>query len=333
MRVTVRVDRGRPLPPIFAIGLVAVGAFLVVYGFAVAGKTEVPGTGDATGTFSWIVGAVILVPIWAAYFWIVIRNRIRRGATAATVEVPDSLGEPPSGEDPAVVATLVGKGRVPPVAVASTTLAIAHSGWIDLHEVGEQVVVSFDDTPSADWTASTSDRCVLQAMAALRDPATGDVTGPPLFARGRDWWHAYVADARGRAVAAKLLEPRVPLVGLLILSIVTATIVSMVIFWYTFAFVGLLLLANGLPHLIVRVGGYRLTPAGRAERAKWLAFGRSLRERGGLADVGPGGVSMWGPYLVYGVLVGAAPRAAAALTPRGVGRLDDLPADVVVVDL
>lgn len=327
--VTVRVSRGRPLAPVFAITLVVVGAFLVVFGVAVVGKTEVPGEG--TGTFSWQLGAVILVPIWAAYFWIVIRNRQRRRAAFGSVDVPESLAEPPSGEDPAVVATLVGKGTVPPVAAAATALAIARAGWIDLHEVGDQVVVSFDDTPSADWTASNTDRYVIDAMAARRDAATGDVTGPPLYSSGRDWWRAYVADARGRAMAAGLVAPRVPLVGLLILSVVTATVISLVIFWYTFAFVGLLLLANGLPHLIVRVGGYRVTPAGGVERAKWLAFGRGLRERGGLADVGPGGVSVWGPYLVYGVLVGAAPRAAEALTPRDVGRPDDLPSDVVVV--
>ena len=331
MPVTVRVSRGRPLAPVFAIGLVVVGTFLIVFGFAVAGKTEVPG-GDE-GIFTWTFAAVVLVPVWAVYFWVVLRNRRRRRAGAAPDEVPDSLAEPPSGEDPALVATIVGKGKVPPVAVAATTLAIAQAGWIDLHEVGDRVVVSFDDTPSADWTASGTDRFVLAAMAARRDPASGDVTGPPLYAPARGWWRGYVADARGRAVAAGLVTPRVPLVGLLILSVVTATIISLVIFWYTFAFVGLLLVANGLPHLIVRIGGYRVTAAGSVERAKWLAFGRGLRDRGGLAEVGPGGVSVWGPYLVYGVLVGAAPRAADALTPREVGRADDLPGDVIVVTL
>ncbi|MBM3661191.1 MAG: DUF2207 domain-containing protein, partial [Actinobacteria bacterium] len=257
----------------------------------------------------------------------------RRQARIGPIDVPDTLAEPPSGEDPAVVATVIGKGRVPPVAATSTVLAIAQAGWIDLHEVGEQVVVSFDDTPSAGWTASNTDRYALQAMAARRDAATGDVTGPPLYQSGRDWWRAYVADARGRALAAGLVAPRVPLVGLLILCVVTAMIISLVIFWYTFAFVGLLLLANGLPHLIVRASGYRVTDAGSVERARWLAFGRGLRERGGLADVGPGGVSVWGPYLVYGVLLGAAPRAADVLTPRDVGRPDDLPSDVIVVTL
>jgi len=329
--MTVRVSRGRPLPPFFAIGLVVVGAALVVYGIGVAGKIEVPGDGDATGTFSWAVAAVVLVPIWAVYGWVLIRSRHRRRARVRAVEVPDSLQEPPSEEDPAVVAALVGKGKVPPVAVAATTLAIARAGWIDLQEVGEGLVVSFDETPSDRWSASPTDALVIQALAARRDPATGDVTGPPIYHPARDWWGAYVADARGRAIAAGLMEPRVPLVGLLILSIVTATILSMVIFWYIFAFVGLLLIANGLPHLLVRIGGYRLSPTGAVERERWVAFGRGLRERGGLADVGPGGVAVWGPYLVYGVLVGAAPRAAAALTPDDVGRADDLPGDIIVI--
>lgn len=331
--MTVVVRRGRPMPPVFAFGLVAIGVVLVVVGFAVVGKTEVPGNGDATGALSWAIALAILLPVWVGYFVVVVARRRRRRAGPGAADVPDALTEPPSEEDPAVVAALVGKGRVPPVAVAATTLAIARAGWIDLHEVGEQVVVSFDETPSDRWTASATDVLVIRALAARRDATTGDVTGPPLYAPGRGWWGGYVADARGRAVAARLVEPRVPLVGLLILSILTATIISIAIFWYTLAFVGLLLIANGLPHLLVRVGGYRLTPAGSAERARWLAFGRGLQDRGGLADVGPGGVSVWGPYLVYGVLLGAAPRAAAALTPDDVGRADDLPSDVIVVTM
>ena len=117
----------------------------------------------------------------------------------------------------------------------------------------------------------------------------------------------------------------------MVLSIVTATVLAIAIFWYTLAFVGLILLANGIPHLIVRFGGYRLSVVGTIERARWLAFGRGLRDRGGLATVGPGGVSMWGPYLVYGVLFGGAPRAAAALTPAGVKGGAELPAGVVVL--
>ena len=77
------------------------------------------------------------------------------------------------------------------------------------------------------------------------------------------------------------------------------------------------------------MGGYRLSGTGLVERARWVAFGRGLRERGGLAEVGPGGVAVWGPYLVYGVLLGAAPRAAEALTPD-VGRAAELPSDVMV---
>ncbi len=327
--MTVRISRGRPMASAFAIALVVVGVALVVYGIAVVGKTEVPGNGDASGALSWLGCLAILVPIWVVYFLVVVRNRRRRRARVGPVEVPDTLTEPPSDEDPAVVATLLGRGTVPAVAVAATTLAIARAGWIDVHEVGERVVVSFDETPTDAWTASDSDRFVLQALADRRDPETGDVTGPPLYAAAHDWWRAYVADARARAIGAGLVEPRVPLVGLLILSVVTATVVSLAIFWYTLAFIGLLLLANGLPHLLVRVGGYRVSASGAVERAKWLAFGRGLRERGGLADIGPGGVAVWGPYLVYGVLLGAAPRAAEALTPE-VGRAAEIPPDVMV---
>jgi hypothetical protein len=326
--VTVQMS-GRPLPAPIASALVLIGAAMVVFGLAVVGRTEIPG--DPIGAIPWIVALVVLVPVWIAYGWHRVRSADRRRRAVAAAEVPATLAEPPSAEDPAVVAAILGKGRVPPVAVAATTLAIARAGWIDVHEVGASVVVSFDDTPSERWTASATDVIVLQALAARRDPTTGDVTGPPVHAPARGWWPAYAADARARAIASGLVEPRIPLVGLMVLCIITATILAIAIFWYTLAFVGLILLANGIPHLIVRFGGYRLSVVGTIERARWLAFGRGLRDRGGLATVGPGGVSMWGPYLVYGVLFGAAPRAAAALTPEGVKGGAELPAGVVVL--
>jgi len=325
--MTVRVSRGRPMPPIFASLLVLVGAAMVVYGIAVVGRIEVPGT--SVGAIPMWLAVIILVPIWFFYLRSLVRAARTRRRAIADAGVPDTLTEPPSQEDPAVVAVLLARGSVPAEAAAATTLAVAAAGWIDIQEVGDRVVVSFDETPSDKFVASATDTAVEQALAARRDPTTGDVTGPPLYAAADGWWQDYAADARGRAVAAGLVEPRVPLVVLMLVCILTATVVALAIFWYVMAFVGLILLANGLPHLLVQVGGYRLSGTGLVERARWVAFGRGLRERGGLAEVGPGGVAVWGPYLVYGVLLGAAPRAAEALTPD-VGRAAELPSDVMV---
>ena len=118
-----------------------------------------------------------------------------------------------------------------------------------------------------------------------------------------------------RAIAAGLVETRIPFIGLMLVCIFTATALALVFFWYIVAFVGFILLANGLPHLITRASGYRLSVAGVRARAEWQAFGEYLRAHQSLREVGPAGVVVWGPYLVYGVLVGEGEKAALLLTP------------------
>ncbi|HEY8218199.1 MAG TPA: hypothetical protein VIH82_13765, partial [Acidimicrobiia bacterium] len=102
-------------------------------------------------------------------------------------------------------------------------------------------------------------------------------------------------------------------------SIFTATGLALIFFWHIAAFIGFILLANGLPHLVARASGYRLSAAGLTARAQWIAFGRYIRSHNSLRDVGPAGVAMWGPNLVYGVIVGEGDKAAKALAPH-VGR-------------
>jgi uncharacterized membrane protein len=115
------------------------------------------------------------------------------------------------------------------------------------------------------------------------------------------------------------VESRIPFIGLMLVSIFTATGLALIFFWYIASFVGFILLANGLPHLIARASGYRLSATGIAERARWIAFGRYVHAHGSLRDVGPAGVAMWGPNLVYGVIVGEGDTAARMLAPD-VGR-------------
>ena len=109
------------------------------------------------------------------------------------------------------------------------------------------------------------------------------------------------------------------------MTILTATALALVFFWYIVSFIGFILFANGVPHLIAGASGYRLSAPGVAYRAQWVAFGRYIRAHKSLRDVGPAGVAVWGPNLVYGVLVGEGDKTAHALAPR-VGHDDPAPA-------
>jgi hypothetical protein len=261
------------------------------------------------------------VPAWFFYVRSLLRRaRARRTAVAGA---PRELTEPPSREDPAVVAVVVGKGEPSGRAVAATVLGLADRDVIDVQEYGDKIVIDVPATATGD---SATDEIVLGALRAGADPA-GAVAGPPIWDDVK-WWRDYVRDARGRAMADGLVENRIPLVGLMLVCILTATGLALIFFWYIAAFVGLILLANGLPHLVARASGFRLSAAGVASRAQWIAFGRYLHAHESLEDVGPAGVAIWGPNLVYGVLVGAGDKAARALSPD-VGHGGSDPADVL----
>jgi hypothetical protein len=194
-------------------------------------------------------------------------------------------------------------------------LGLAARDVIDLQEHGPKVVVV---VPRDAQGATPTDALVLGALRERADER-GHLEGPPMFSDDPDWWPDYVRDARGRAIAAGLVETRIPFVGLMIVSIFTATALALMFFWYIAAFIGFILLANGLPHLIARASGYRLSPAGIDARARWMAFGRHIRAHQSLRAVGAAGVAIWGPNLVYGVLVGEGDLAARQLAPD-VGR-------------
>jgi hypothetical protein len=312
VRVRVTVQRGTPLPWPVALLFTVIGAALVVVGFTVVGKIEAPG-GSGFGSFIDIVGLLLIVVSWA--FYIRVHTKLRRIRRAARVDAPRELAEPPGDGDPAVVGALVGEGKVPARAVAATILGLCDRGVVDVYESGERVVLELPDSQQRGDDLSPTDALVLDALRLEAD-RDGKLAGPPIWRVETDWWWGdYVRSARSRAVADGLVEPRIPLVGLMLVGIFTATGLALIFFWYIAAFVGLILLANGLPHLIARASGYRLSIEGVAARARWIAFGRYLHEQGSLREVGPGGVAIWGPYLVYGVLLGEAERAATVLTP------------------
>jgi hypothetical protein len=307
MPVTVTVTRGQQMPVVVAALLTLVGLGMMIFGWRVVLPM------DATSGFAEIillvVAVLLAVPAWVIFLLVMIRSASARRRVVA--DVPGELPEPPSDHDPAVVAVLHGEGKPDRTAVAGTVLDLARRDVIEVEEYGERVVVR---VPADADGATEGERLLIAGLREHAD-AGGDVVGPPVFKQKAAWWRAFRRDARHRAAAAGLAQPVVPYVGLMLVLIFTAVALSLVLFERILVFIGLILLANGLPHLIGLASGYRLTVAGRELRARWEAFGRYLAAQGSVRDVGPAAVAIWGPILAYGVVLGKAPRAARPLTP------------------
>jgi uncharacterized membrane protein len=111
----------------------------------------------------------------------------------------------------------------------------------------------------------------------------------------------------------------------MIVMVFTATAFSLVFFERMPVFIGSILLANGLPHLVARGSGFRLTADGKRMRTAWRAYGRYLHRHGSFTDAGPAGVAVWGHNLAYGAVLGVADKAARPLTPDVEGFRDESP--------
>ena len=306
--------RGNPMPWPAALGCTVGGALCVVLGYTVVPSFDPPG-GDV---LTYVIAAVVMVPIVLVAVLVLFADR-GGPDTADDVDVPDELDAPPSDDDPAVVAVVVGEGQPSSRAIAGTILDLAAHDSVDISEHGDRVVLSL---PSGARPRRETERLVLEDLQSRVDDK-GDVVGPPIWSGKAPFWRAYRLDARTRALQAQLVEPRVPFIKLAMVLLIVFSAVALVSFWRILVFIGAILLANGITHLLARAGGYRLTAKGRLERRRWLAFGRYLERQGSLRDVGPAAIAIWGPNLVYGVLVGQADRVAAVLSPE-VGRGDDL---------
>ncbi len=81
------------------------------------------------------------------------------------------------------------------------------------------------------------------------------------------------------------------------------------VFWVAIPIAMVLSLAASL------TAGWGLTEKGRRHRALWRSFGRCIHDHGELKDVGPAGITVWGPYITYGVVLGEADDTARILTP------------------
>lgn len=309
MPVTVTVS-SNPLPAPIAWLFSFVGAAMIVAGFTVI--PPIPDFGSSNILLT-VVAALLVIPAWLLF--IVVMLRRLRNRDDVTADVPDELPEPPSSHDPGVVATIMGDGTPDPRAVAGTVLELARRKAISIGEYGEKLVVQVDADARGDDDGET---LVLAELRKLEQP-DGDVIGPPIWEERIGWWSEFRGSARARATSSGLIETRIPFVALMLVLVFTATGFSLLFFERIPVFVGSILFANGAPHLLARTSGYRLTDAGKRLQAAWRAFGRHLHRHGSFRDVGPAGVAMWGPNIVYGTVLGVAERAADPLTPRVLG--------------
>jgi hypothetical protein len=227
-------------------------------------------------------------------------------------KVPDHVSDPPTAADPAVVAVLEGEGHPARAAVAGTVLALAQRKALDLEAYGDRLVVK---VPLRTTGTNGSEEIVLDA---LRSEASdeGVIEGPPVWRKHAGWWRGFRRDAIRRARASGLATRWMPLAPLSGALIVTGVSFSVFFFTNPVLYFVIVFGVQILGFVISFFSGWTLTNQGWRDRALWHAFARYMKDQGRLdQDVGPEGVVVWGPYLVYGSVLGEAHAAARPLTP------------------
>jgi hypothetical protein len=261
----------------------------------------------------WILTAVAFgLP---GIFWLFVlkgflaRLRNRRRAVG---KVPDHLSDPPTGADPAVVAVLDGEGRPARRAVAGTILALAQRKAIEVQEIGDRLIVK---VPLPTIGANGSEQIVLDALRNEASPE-GVIEGPPIWRKSTRWWRSFRRDAISRANEQGLVTRWMPLVQISGALITTGIGISIFTFTNPIVYFVIVFGVQILGYLISFFSGWTLTDQGWRDRALWHGFARYIHDQGDLnKDVGPEGVVVWGPYLVYGSVLGETHDAARALTP------------------
>jgi uncharacterized protein (TIGR04222 family) len=283
-------------------------------------STSRPSSQAGTGE---IVTAVLLTVLFAGLVaWIVLRlvaaAQQRQEETQGDAEpAPTDAPEPPDDLEPALAGLVVGgTGPGERSLVAGALLAMAHRGVIGIEGVDSQRFVL--TVPAGARGATPFEEAVLAALRPQGQiTATATFTGPPLW--GPD---GPAVSRRLRRVATfSALRQRLVRVTLSAIVLLPASLAMGIIAlvgsdglsplgW--FAAVGGPLLAVAT----VVLTGVSLTGRGRRERRRWLTYGDWLRANSQLADVGAPAVAVWGEVLPYAAVLGAAPTAAKALSPR-----------------
>ncbi|MCB1015413.1 MAG: DUF2207 domain-containing protein [Acidimicrobiales bacterium] len=266
---------------------------------------------------SWLlVGVGAGVCLLMAVQWWRLQSSDRRARERYQATFPEHLVDPPDDLDPATVGLLVADARrLDQDAVAGTVLDLAHRGIVTIDGYGPDRWVL--RVPAGARAARPAEQVVLDALRA--QAPGGEISGPPLWAEHDPaWWRAYRAAVFERARDEGLVRRRFRIlyVGPFAAGVVCAT-------WPLWAtqstlwLVPVLSVALGLVFALPLGGGFEPTLEGVRSAGRWEAFGRYTRDQGHWDDVGPAGVSVWGPYLVYGTVLRTCPYATAQLAPRG----------------
>lgn len=271
-----------------------------------------------------VIGALIVTALYAALAawvaWQVVRARRQLAADLAGIEPappPDAPFDPPSDLEPALVSQLVGTaGPGRRSAVAGTLLMLAHRGVIEIDGVDSRRYVL--RLPAGARGTTRFEEAVLDELRPLGNAtAAATLTGPPLWGKGerkvlRRLASVLFQEGRRQHLHRLTLAPAVLIPGTLVVGFAAVAVSAgaSTLAWAVLA-VGALLavVAAGLT-------GVSLTGRGRLERQRWLRYAAWLRANSELEHVGAPGVATWGAILAYAAATGAAPDAAAALSPR-----------------
>jgi hypothetical protein len=202
------------------------------------------------------------------------------------------------------------EGKPDEPSVAGTMLALAHRRAISIEEYGERLVVR---VPLVETGANETEAIVLNGLRANASDG-GVIEGPPVW-RSFPQWRGYRRAAIVAAHKGGYVTRVLRLTDLTGALATTGIGVRLLLGVNTFVFMPIVIVSSVIATVIGLLAGYGLTKKGRRARALWKAFGEYVEQNPSLRDVGPQGVSIWGPYLVYGAVLGEAKRAARPLTP------------------
>jgi uncharacterized protein (TIGR04222 family) len=281
-------------------------------GLATSTPSDRGGLG-AVATAVLLTGLLALLAAWIA-------GRLIAAARdrAGDDEPPEAtVTAPPDDLEPALVGLVVGTaGRGDRSVVAGSLLALASRRVVRLAGLdSERFTLT---VPVGAQGATPFEEAVLAALRPQGQvSASATLTGPPLWGEGsgelvRRLHALLLREGRRRDLVRVTLSALVLVPAALAMGVIAVigSEGSSVLAW---------LAAVGGPILAVLAAlltGVSLTRAGRRERRSWRAYAAWLRTNAELADVGAPGVAVWGDVLAYGAVLGAAPAAARALSPR-----------------
>ena len=266
-----------------------------------------------------VFAATILTAMWLALVvWIAWRLLAAKRALAADAPdepiVRDAAFSPPSRLEPALVATVVGDtGPGERSAVAATLLSLHHRNVISIAGIdSERFTLTIP--PGARGSTPFDEAVLAELRPQGRVDSTATLTGPPLWgpsgaAAGRRLARLAFKEAKQQrllrvTLTAWVLIPASIAMG--VVALIASGGSSWLAWLVTFA-------GPVVAWLAMVLTGTSLTAKGRAEREMWLDYADWLRTNSQLHTVGAPGVATWGEPLIYATVLGAAPKAAAAL--------------------